>query len=290
MAPVPRPMNASKSPSPSTSAKAGLTEYGNGESPNGFATGGANTGAVVVPVFAKKNVPPATSPTKASRSPSPSMSTKVGTLKSPTSVSPNGSTIGAANAAMVGVPMFARKRVLPSAPPTNPSRSPSPSRSASVGRHSARSGARRSRRVPPRPSSRTSASCRPARRRTRRIAVAVEVGEPRCAIVSDIREPERVPTACGERGAVGVPTFWKKNVSPSPLPTKTSRSPSPSRSTRVGMLVSPTSPRPNAGETGAARQGRSACRCSRRRTLRRRPRRRARRGRRRRRGRRTPGS
>ena len=99
--------------------------------PNGFVEGAANAGAVAVPVFAKNSVLTELCPTKASRSPSSSMSASAGEALVPTSASPNGLVDGAAKAGAVAVPEFAKKIVLPSSLPMKASRSPSPSMSAS---------------------------------------------------------------------------------------------------------------------------------------------------------------
>ena len=72
------------------------------------------SGAVDVPVFSKKTVLPNLSPMKASRSPSPSMSTKSEAALKPTSLIPKGLVVeppeksGAAE-----VPEFWKKTVLP---------------------------------------------------------------------------------------------------------------------------------------------------------------------------------
>jgi hypothetical protein len=70
-------------------------------------------GALAVPVFRKKNVLPHCSPTKASRSPSPSMSAKAGDANSGQLASPKGWVEGAAKAGALAVPVFAKRIVSP---------------------------------------------------------------------------------------------------------------------------------------------------------------------------------
>ena len=91
MAPSASPTIKSRSPSPLTSPKASVERPPTSARPKGLVTGAAKAGARAVPVFLKKIEFPSSSPTKASRSPSPSMSTKAGVESSPTSRRPQGS-------------------------------------------------------------------------------------------------------------------------------------------------------------------------------------------------------
>ena len=81
------PRRRSRSPSPSMSAKAGAAKLPTLAIPNGATTSVAKTAARELPVFRRKCTP-SSEPTKALRSPSPSMSAKTGVLKTPTSVVP----------------------------------------------------------------------------------------------------------------------------------------------------------------------------------------------------------
>ena len=123
------PTKASRSPSPSMSAKVGLADAPTSVRPKLLASL-TKAGAAALPLLRKNSVLPKNSPTKASRSPSPSMSAKVG-RQAPTSLRPK----LLASLTKLGaraLPLL-RKNVLPSRLPTKASRSPSPSMSAKVG-------------------------------------------------------------------------------------------------------------------------------------------------------------
>ena len=105
MSPPAAPINASRSPSPSRSAKLGAGLAPTLARPKGLSTMRANSGLIAVPVFSKYLVSPLNSPMKASRSPSPSRSMNVGLAKSPTSNRPKGLSITPAKRGVIAVPV-----------------------------------------------------------------------------------------------------------------------------------------------------------------------------------------
>ena len=125
---------ASRSPSPSMSAKVGRG-IGPRRRPGrmGWWTAAAKAGASRARCCGRRSCCRRSSPTKASRSPSPSMSASVGRGSVPTSARPKGLVEAAAKAGAVAVPVLRKKIVLPSSCPTKASRSPSPSMSAKAG-------------------------------------------------------------------------------------------------------------------------------------------------------------
>ena len=93
------------SPSPSMSTKSNLPEIS--LKPNELAAGTAKTGMLAGPIFLKNTVLPASLPIKASKSPSLSISVKVGLAP----LNPNGLLIAAVKAGLVAVPRFLKKSV-----------------------------------------------------------------------------------------------------------------------------------------------------------------------------------
>src|SRR5919108_1019 len=105
-------MKASRSPSPSRSAKTGVALYPTSVRPKGSAEE-AKAGAEEEPVFSKKIVFPRLLPMKASRSPSPSRSAKAGEALPPTLARPKRLAKGKAKAGAEEEPVFSKKIVFP---------------------------------------------------------------------------------------------------------------------------------------------------------------------------------
>nr|WP_240592738.1 hypothetical protein [Macromonas bipunctata] len=133
MSPVASPTKASRSPSPSTSTNATLARDSTVTKPKGLVLAAAKAALLAVPVFRKNSVLPSLLPTKASKSPSPSMSTSVGLALSPTSLRPKGLVLTTPKAALLTVPVLRKNSVLPSLLPTKASKSPSASMSTNTG-------------------------------------------------------------------------------------------------------------------------------------------------------------
>src|SRR5262245_52735256 len=119
---VPRPSQVSsplqRSPSVQELPGASYWHVDEQQSPSAVLPSSHCSGTVTTPSpheqwFSKKIVLPDFSPTKASRSPSPSMSASAGEARSPTSARPNGLVCGAAKAGAAAVPVFSKKKMLP---------------------------------------------------------------------------------------------------------------------------------------------------------------------------------
>ena len=83
-------MKASRSPSPSMSPRVGVLWDPMSKRPNGLVSGALKAGALADPVFRRKIKFPENSPTRASRSPSPSTSARSGEAMNPTPARPKG--------------------------------------------------------------------------------------------------------------------------------------------------------------------------------------------------------